>query len=178
MDESPKKEKNGLTVNQETLDVLVTNVIPTTKYFEVRFDDLVDKFDYKFEHLQYQIDELKENQNSMRSDMDKRFEQVDKRFEQVDKRFEQVDKRFEQVDKRFEQVDKRLGSVEKSIDKLNMDLSLKIENLAKSQEVTMRDYIIERDRLYDKKFTFMRNFNLAVITLVAGILLKLANVIN
>ena len=118
------------------IQMLISGIIPNTKYFDSRFD-----------HLQVQIDEVRRNQDYFREqtrdfklDMDRkfdeskhdmleRFEQVDKRFEQVDKRFEQVDKRFDesrrdmlerfdesrrdmlerfkQVDKRFEQVDKR-----------------------------------------------------------------------
>jgi hypothetical protein len=48
---SVENDSNGqkLKVNQETMDVLVANVIPTTKYFETRFD-----------FLQYQVNEVKE----------------------------------------------------------------------------------------------------------------------
>ena len=107
----------GLSLDQKTMDVLVANIIPTSRYFESRFD-----------HLQYQVDELKAGQKNllevmekrfsiMQNDMDKRFDQVDKRFEQVDKRFEQVDKRFEQVDKRFQQVDDKLDKILERIDR-------------------------------------------------------------
>lgn len=54
------------------MDVLVANIIPTSKYFEARFD-----------HMQYQMDGLKNKLDDFRSDVDKRFEQVDKRFEQI-----------------------------------------------------------------------------------------------
>ena len=81
-----EKNEEGLTLDKKTMDVLVANIIPTSKYFEVRFD-----------HLQAQIDDFKVDLKDFRYDVDKRFEQVDKRFEQVDKRFEQVDKRFEQI---------------------------------------------------------------------------------
>jgi uncharacterized protein YukE len=178
MEEKP----SGLTLNQETMDVLVANIIPTTKYFESRFD-----------HMQYQIDEIKKMQGNMQQDMDKRFEtmqkQMDKRFEamqeQMDKRFEQVDKRFEQVDKRFEQVDKRFEQVNDNILKLTLKVeesiqsnALKFEQLEKVQEKTIRDYIIERDRYYDKKFSHLRLYNLATISLVAGVILKMAGVIT
>jgi len=72
-------EETSLTLDKKTVDVLVAQIIPTSKYFEARFD-----------HMQTQIDGLKDNLKDFRSDVDKRFEQVDKRFEQVDKRFEQV----------------------------------------------------------------------------------------
>ncbi len=93
------------------IDLLVANVIPTTKYFESRFD-----------FLQHQINELREGQKHLEGMMKYRFEQVDKRFEQVDGNLRDfkaaVDKRFEQVDKRFEQVDKRFEQIVASIDRL------------------------------------------------------------
>ncbi len=106
-------------LRQQTVDLLVANIIPTTKYFESRFD-----------FLQHQINQLGEGQKRFEETMNRRFEQthteikefkadVDKRFEQVDKRFEQVDKRFEQVDKRFEQVDKRFEQIIASLDRLS-----------------------------------------------------------
>lgn len=67
-----EKNEEGLTIDKRTLDVLVANIIPTSKYFEVRFD-----------HMQEQIDGLKSDLRDFRGDVDKRFEQVDKRFEQV-----------------------------------------------------------------------------------------------
>ena len=40
-----KKEVKKLPINQETLDIIVANVIPTSKYFEVRFDHLEGRVD-------------------------------------------------------------------------------------------------------------------------------------
>ena len=80
------------------MDVLVAHIIPTSKYFESRFD-----------HMQGQIDHLSGNLRDFRSDVERRFENVDKRFEQIDKRFEQVDKRFDQV----------IASIERLTDKLD-----------------------------------------------------------
>ena len=78
---SEKNEK--LTLNRETVDILVANVIPTTKYFELRFDTMQD-----------QINRIEKQNDKLRIDMDNKFDamrnDVDKRFEQVDKRFEQV----------------------------------------------------------------------------------------
>ena len=42
-----------------------SHIIPTSKYFEVRFD-----------HMQTQIDDLKVDLKDFRYDMDKRFEQI------------------------------------------------------------------------------------------------------
>ena len=98
-----------LPVNQETLDILVANIIPTSKYFEARFD-----------HMENRVERIQNDLIDFRKDVDRRFVEfksdVDKRFEQVDKRFEQVDKRFEQMDKRFEQI---IFSIDKLTDKLD-----------------------------------------------------------
>ena len=42
-----EKKEEGLTLDKKTMDVLVANIIPTSKYFEIRFD-----------HMQGQIDVL------------------------------------------------------------------------------------------------------------------------
>jgi len=77
------KKEEGLTLDKRTMDILVANVIPTSKYFEIRFD-----------HMQEQMDGLKGDLKDFRGDVDKRFDTIktdmDKRFEQVDKRFEQI----------------------------------------------------------------------------------------
>ncbi len=90
-------KKKDISINQHELDLLVANIIPTSRYFEVRFD-----------HLQDQINDLKEGQKEIREEMNRRFEQVDKRFEQVDKRFEQIDKRFDQVNAKLDTIIERM----------------------------------------------------------------------
>jgi len=209
-------EKKGVTLNQETVDILVANIIPTTKYFESRFD-----------HLQHQVDEIKKYQHEMKKDidqkfilikqdMDNRFEEVNRRFEQIDKRFEQIDKRFEKIDKKFEQIDKKFNEIDKRFEQIDQrfeqidkkfeeidkrfeqvdkrferienkienltdmihNLTLEIKKLEKTQEVTLREYIIERDRFYDRKFNNLRMFNIAIISLIAGLTLKIFGVFN
>ena len=102
---SEEKSEEGLTLDKRTMDVLVANIIPTSKYFEVRFD-----------HLQGQIDDIRGDIKDFRSDVDKRFDDIktdmDKRFDAVKT---DMDKRFEQVDKRFEQV---IASIDRLGDKL------------------------------------------------------------
>ncbi|RUM46273.1 MAG: hypothetical protein DSY80_02445, partial [Desulfocapsa sp.] len=101
-----------LPVNQETLDILVANIIPTSKYFEARFD-----------HLENRVERIQSDLISFRSDIDKNISGLESSIGRdinglrgdVDKRFEQVDKRFEQVDKRFEQM---ILSIDKLTDKL------------------------------------------------------------
>lgn len=104
-----------LPVNQETLDILVANIIPTSKYFEVRFDHLESRVERIQSDLIIFRKDIGKDLDEFKSNVDKRFEQVVNRFGQVDKRFEQVDKRFEQVDKRFEQM---ILSIDRLTDKL------------------------------------------------------------
>ena len=92
---SEEIETEGLTLDKRTMDVLVANIIPTSRYFEVRFD-----------HMQSQIDDINHNIKDFRGDVNKRFDEA-----KVD-----VDKRFEQVDKRFEQV---IASIDRLGDKLD-----------------------------------------------------------
>ena len=96
---SEEKKEEGLTLDKRTLDVLVANIIPTSKYFEIRFD-----------HMQEQIDGLKVDLKDFRGDVDKRFEQVDKRFEQVDKRFEQIIASIDRLGDKLEHRDENQRS--------------------------------------------------------------------
>jgi len=76
-------ELDSLTLDKKTMDVLVAHIIPTSKYFEARFD-----------HMQDQIDRMNGDIKDFRSDVDKKFDTVkadmDQRFRQVDKRLEQI----------------------------------------------------------------------------------------
>ncbi len=133
----PEKEnEDSLTLDKRTMDVIVANIIPTSKYFEIRFD-----------HMQDQIDRVDGNLRDFRADVGGRFETVDKRFDamktDMDKRFDGIktdmDKRFEQVDKRFEQVDKRLDQIIASIDRLGDKLDHRDEN---QRSFTLRMFTI------------------------------------
>ena len=95
---SETNEETGLTLDKKTIDVLVAHIIPTSKYFESRFN-----------HMQGQIDHLSENIKEFRGDVGTRFESVSQRFEQVDRRFDQIDQRFEQV----------IASIDRLADKLD-----------------------------------------------------------
>ena len=199
MAESGSNHTAEVVLNEQNFEVLVAKFIPTSQYFERSFQMLQNQMkDFKEDQKELKIDinrrfeEVHQGQKDIRADIDKRFEQVDKRVEQVDKRFEQVDKRFEQVDKRFEQVDEKITDFKKDVDKrfeqvdvkfekvntsIN-NLAIQIEKLAKSQETTIRDYIIERDRHYDAKFNNLRNYNVAIISVVAAVILKMVGIIN
>ena len=92
-------EKKDISINKKELDLMVANIIPTSRYFEIRFD-----------YLQKQVDDLKEGQKEIREEMGRRFTLVDKRFEQVDKRFEQVDRRFDQVNVKLDTIIERMDT--------------------------------------------------------------------
>ena len=155
-----KTRPGKLPINQETLDIMVANVIPTSKYFESRFDYLEHRVikieeeikDFRL-HSDKQFEKVDKRFQEMKAGTDKQFEQVDKRFEEMkagtDKQFEQVDKCFEQVDKRFEQVDKRFEQVLSSIDRLS-------------------DKLDNRDNEH-RSFT-MRMFSISIVISFLGVL--------
>ncbi|SPD74036.1 conserved hypothetical protein [uncultured Desulfobacterium sp.] len=149
MSEEKKDEslaEEGLTLDKKTIEVLVAHIIPTSKYFEARFD-----------HMQYQIDALNNNIKEFRTDVDRRFENIktdmNDRFGQIDRRFEDIktdmNDRFGQVERRFEQVDKRFEQMIMSIDRL-------------SEKLDQRD---ERQR----NFT-LRMFTIAISISIIGVL--------
>ena len=89
----------GLTLDKRTMEVLVANIIPTSKYFEVRFD-----------HMQSQIDDIKGDIKDFRGDVDKRFDEVKT---DMNRRFDDVKT---DMDQRFEQV---IASIDRLGDKLD-----------------------------------------------------------
>ena len=156
-----EKETKRLPINQETLDVIVANVIPSSKYFEVRFDHLENRVDAMQADIKDFRSDVDNRFDEFRKDVDKRFDEfkkdVDKRFDEskknVDKRFDEskkdVGQRFEQVDKRFEQVDKRFEQVISSIDRLS-------------------DKLDNRDR--DHRSFTMRMFTISIMISFLGVL--------
>jgi hypothetical protein len=99
-DDKNTEKKSEISINEKTIEILIARLIPTSQYFEVRFDTLEQKFDYKFEGLNDKFDQLSRSQENLKTDMDKRFEQVDKRFEQVDLK---LDKILERIDRRIDE---------------------------------------------------------------------------
>ena len=114
--------EEGLTLDKRTTEVLVANIIPTSKYFEVRFD-----------HMQGQIDDIKGDIKDFRGDVDRRFDAVKT---DMDKRFDEVKT---DMGKRFEQVDKRLEQIIASIDRLGDKLDYRDE---KQRGFTLRLFTI------------------------------------
>ena len=77
----PEEKDESLTLDKRTMDVLVAHVIPTSKYFEARFD-----------HMQDQIDRINTDLRDFRGDVDKRFEQV---IASIDRLADKLDHRDE-----------------------------------------------------------------------------------
>ena len=100
---SEEIEPEGLTLDKRTMDVLVANIIPTSRYFEVRFD-----------HMQSQIDGIKDDIKDFHGNVDKRFDEakadVDRRFDQVDKRFEQVIASIDRIGDKLDYRDEKQRS--------------------------------------------------------------------
>jgi len=117
-----EKSEESLTLDKKTMDVLVANIIPTSKYFEVRFD-----------HMQDQIDGLKGDLKDFRSDVDKRFDGIKT---DMDQRFGEIKT---DMDQRFSQVDKRFGQVIASIERLGDKLDYRDE---KQRAFTLRMFTI------------------------------------
>ncbi|MFW8602115.1 hypothetical protein ACOHYD_11630 [Desulfobacterota bacterium M19] len=147
MTRDTEKSPKQLPINQETLDIIVANVIPTSKYFEVRFDHLEQRIDRMQDDIKDLRTDVEGDIKDFRTDVDNRFNEsrteMNSRFEQADKRLDEfkndVNLRFEQVDNRFEQVDKRFEQIIASIDRLTD----KLENRDQDQRsFTMRMFSI------------------------------------
>ena len=175
----------GLSLDRKTMDILVANIIPTTKYFESRFD-----------HLQYQVSELKAGQEnllevmdkrftSMQGDMDKRFTSMqgdmDKRFTSMqgdmDKRFTSMqsgmDKRFEQVDKRFEQVDGRFVSLKSDMDKRFQQVDDKLDKILDRIDRRIDEGLRGNRAQSMRMFTFAMMFSAISMIGLVGKMMKL-----
>jgi len=142
------KENEKQIMLPSEIQMLIGRIIPDTKYFDSRFDnlqvqvnevrrnqeysreqmrDLKLDMDNKFGDVNKRFDEFRQDMlerfNESRRDMLERFEQVDKRFDESRRdmleRFEQVDKRFIQVDKRFENIDKRFENIDKRFENID-----------------------------------------------------------
>jgi prepilin-type N-terminal cleavage/methylation domain-containing protein len=78
------EDKDTITLNEKSLEVLVAKFIPTSQYFERSFDS-----------LQRQIDGLRLGQEELKRDMDRRFDQV---YAQQTELKRDMDKRFQPSD--------------------------------------------------------------------------------
>ena len=133
--ERVKPVPGQLPVNQETLDILVANIIPTSKYFEIRFDHLEEHFnrmqtdtEERFNRMQGDFEQrfnrMQDDIGDFKSDVDKRFEQVDKRFEQVDKRFDRLDDKMDRILDKLDQRDDKQRSFTLRMFTLSITISI------------------------------------------------------
>ena len=65
-----------ISINERSIEVLIAKLIPTSQYFEARFDGLEQKFDYKFEVMDDKINQLAKAQDDFKGDMDRRFAEM------------------------------------------------------------------------------------------------------
>lgn len=125
-----EKTVESLTLDKKTMDVLVANIIPTSKYFEIRFD-----------HMQDQIDGLKSDLKDFRGDVDKRFEQVDGRFEQVVASIDRLADKLEHRDETQRAFTVRMFTIAVTISIIGA--------LVAFFKVTRRHLIIKRNHFHD-----------------------------
>ena len=156
-----KTTSEQLPINQATLDIIVANVIPSSKYFEARFD-----------HLEHRVIRIESEMKDFRSDVDNRFKEakqdIDNRFKEasqdIDKRFNEAkqenNKRFEQVDKRFEQVDKRFDEAKQDNNDRFKEMIQSINRLS--------DNLDKRDNV-QRNFT-LRMFSISIFISFVGVL--------
>jgi DNA repair exonuclease SbcCD ATPase subunit len=179
-------------LDQKTIEVLVASIIPTSKYFESRFD-----------HLQYQVDELKAGQKNlldvmerrfttmqsdidkrfttMQSDNDKRFSDIDKRFttmqSDIDKRFSDIDKRFttmqSDIDKRFSDIDNRFVSLQNTMDKRFEQIDDKLDKILERIDRRIDNGLRENRAQSMRLFTFAMTFSAISMIGLVGKMLQL-----
>ena len=179
-----EEKEEGLTLDKKTMDVLITNIIPTSKYFELRFDYLQQRMDTKFDNMQQQTDARFDH---MQQQMDTKFDSVNARFDhmqqQTDARFDSVDARFNSVDTKFDSVDARFNSMDTKFDYLQQQvndiksgvksLDVKLDKLLERMDVKIDAGLRENRALTIRLFTFALGF--AAISMV-GLLGKMLQI--
>ncbi len=137
-----------LPVNQETLDILVANIIPTSKYFEARFDLLDQRMVGLEEDLGAFRDDINRRFDDMSASTNKRFDEMaaatNQRFEQVEQRFEQVDRRFDEM---REETNLRFAQVDRRFDEMREETNLRFAQVDQRFE-----QVDKRFELVDKRF--------------------------
>jgi len=157
--EQEQSPTQGLTLDQKTIDVLVANIIPTSKYFESRFDN-----------LQYQVNEIKDDIKNLETRMDKRFEQVDAQFAAVRNEIKDLETR---MDKRFEQVDARFVSLQADMDKRFQQVDDKLDKLIDRIDRRIDEGLRENRSQMMRMFTFAMMFSAISMMGLIGKMLKL-----
>ncbi len=187
MTKDTENNPKQLPINQETLDIIVANIIPTSKYFEVRFDNLeqrVDRIQENIKDFQADVDNrFDKSREEMNDRFDKSREEMNDRFdksrEEMNNRFiesrEEMNNRFdksrEEMNNRFEQADRRL-------DEFKNDVAQRLDEAKKDVNQRFDQIVVSIDRLTDKlehrdqdqrSFT-MRMFSISILISFLGVL--------
>ena len=159
---------------------LVSDIIPTKKYFEHRLD-MTDA----------SIVRLQVDMGKQFSDVGKQFEKIDKQFEKIDKRFEKtdesinclrvdMDKKFEKMDTKFDaKFDKLYGILElRDIETRRMMTENSKENreFIKTLQLGM-DTKIESNAKEQRSFT-LKMFGLTVTAFTIGLALVKSGILG
>lgn len=72
------------------------------------------------------VGEIREEMDVRFQQVDGRFKEIDARFKEIDARFKEIDARFGEVDTRFHGIETRLGSLENRVDKLGLQLTVRL----------------------------------------------------
>ena len=197
-----QENPQSLALDQKTMDILVTQIIPTSKYFEVRFDhvqqqigrinsdilefkkDVAGRFDTMQKNQDKRFDDVNADILEFKKDVTGRFDTMqknqDKRFDGVTQQFDTMqkaqDKRFEQVDKRFEQVDKRFEQVDKrfeQVDKRFDQMNTKLDKILERIDVKIDSGLRENRGITIRLFSFAIMFSVISVVGMFGRLFKL-----
>ena len=160
-----KTKPGQLPINQETLDIIVANIIPTSKYFESRFD-----------YLEHRVIKIEEEIKDFRLNTDRQFEQMktgtDRQFEQMkagtDRQFERMksgtDKQFEQVDRQLEQIK---AGTDRQFELMKAGTDKRFEQVISSID-RLTDKLENRDK--DHRSFTMRMFSISIVISFLGVL--------
>ncbi len=156
-----------VTLNEKSLEILVTKFIPTSQYFE-----------RSFEMLQIQMADFREDQRGLKANIDRRFEQVNQGQKELrremDKRFEQVDEGQKELrremDKRFEQVNEGQKELRREMDVRFTQVTNKLDQLMERVDVKLDAGLREGRSLTIKLFSFAMVFSAISM---AGLLAKM-----
>ena len=153
-----KQDVKKLAINQETLDIIVANIIPTSKYFEVRFD-----------HLEGRVDRIQGDIKDFRSDVDKRFEDLKSDTKQhFDDLKSDTNQRFDDLKSDTNQrFDDLKSDTNQRFDDLKSDTNQRLEQVIASID-RLSDKLDNRDR--DHRSFTLRMFSISIMISFLGVL--------
>ncbi len=176
------KDLNEVRYDKDLEAYLVSNIIPTTQFFEHRLNEnnaAILQVDKKVDSLRIDMDKkfdkVDEKFNELKIDMDKRFEKVDERFEKVDEKFDKVDEKFDKVyesfDKVYEKFDKLYDLLENRDNKIRNEFYSSLKEMRESNERHERE-----QRSYTRNM-FMMSISISLFCII-GLFLKITGVLK